>query len=288
MVAISKKSIIFLIFILLSHSVVSGQQIYDLSKISEEKLTIDSRLVTGHEDELRLILLLSICCSLENILVSNVTVMGPASNEQRYFYLAVSPDFSFEVMLKEKIRLEYDPSNLFAAIRTGDLEGYVRYHDFDVSQECSDIAAALEILEAMDIAENGQQPYDLSKIADEKIIIGSRLVTGHENGLKNMLIKAIFITLDNIVNIDATGYRAVGSSYQYHYLVVTSDFSVSVMQKEKAILGLPDLPPGWEYGADAEYVRYPDINIENECNDIFEMIIILVALYNVELRIEYG
>jgi flagellar basal body rod protein FlgC len=282
MVAISKRPIIFLLSVLISYSV-SGQQAYDLSKISEEKIIIDSRLVTGHEGELRCILLLSIWCSLWNNLVANVTVMGPASNEQQYLYLVVSPDFSVEAMRKAKIRLEYEPSNP-AAIQIGDLAGYVRYHDFDVQQECSDIAAALEILEAMDNIEGRQQPYDLSMIAEEKIIINSRLIMGHERELHNMLIQAIRITLDNIANIDATGTRAVGSLYQYHYLVVSHDFSVSVKQKEKAV-SLPPLPPGWEYGPDNGIV-YISFNIENECQDINEMILILGELYNIDLTVK--
>ena len=55
-----RKFIIFLIFSMTAFNA-CGQQLYDLSKISEEKIIIDSRLVTGHEDELRHILLLVHC-----------------------------------------------------------------------------------------------------------------------------------------------------------------------------------------------------------------------------------
>jgi flagellar basal body rod protein FlgC len=267
---------------------VNGQNSYDLSKISEEKLVIDSRLVTGQEDALKQLLLCIIEVSIDNIIRSNMIIQGPASNERAYRYLVVSSDFTFEVMEKAKIKLEYDPSYRADAIQSGELKGYLRRLDFDVPQECSDIAAAAEVLKTMDIIENGQQLYDLTKISGEKLIIGSRLITGHGNELRDVLIQAINTTLVNIANIDAIATSDIGSPFQYHFLVVSPDFSVEEMQKEKAKYGYPDPEPGWHHGPYDPYHKiavYTDFDMEREYNDIFEMIVILGAMHGIEVKV---
>ena len=125
-----KKYIILINFILITFGA-NGQQSYDLSKISEEKMIIDSKLVIGHENKLKKIILLAVDLTLNNIVNYNTTRT------------------SVSIMQKEKFRLIYDPVHPDSFLN-GDLKGYVRYPDIDIWQECSDIAAMIEILRLID------------------------------------------------------------------------------------------------------------------------------------------
>jgi hypothetical protein len=128
----------------------------------------------------------------------------------------------------------------------------------------------------------------LSKISEEKIIIDSRSVIGHEHELRLILLLAIDISLYNIEKSNTTRTGATGIPHQYQYLTVSPDFFVSVMQKEKM-----RFDPQTYHGNDPALfydpngnLRYPHFYILQECHDIFEMVVI--SLYNVDIRIEFG
>jgi len=134
-----------IIFIALIACKASGQQIYDISKISEEKIVIDSKLITGHENELINILLIAIDLSLDNIVNHDVTRTDVPNTPYKYKYLVVFPDLSFSIMEKEKCRLIYDPSHP-DAIYAGDFKGYIRYPDINLDQEYFEIAEMVKLL----------------------------------------------------------------------------------------------------------------------------------------------
>ena len=143
-----KRRIILFIFILTVYNT-HGQQIYDLSNISVDKLVINSKLVIGHEDELKQILLLAIELSLENIINASTTRTIIPHFPYQYQYLVILPDFTFTFMKKEKYILIYDPSHP-DAIRSGELRGYLRFPDISIEQECTDIAEIINILRLID------------------------------------------------------------------------------------------------------------------------------------------
>lgn len=151
-----KRLELLLIFLLLVTYRINCQQNYDLSNISEEKLVIDSRLVEGHESELRNILLLVIDISLENIVNKDTTRTSIPEQTYKYQYITVYHDFSFSIMRSEKYRYVYSPIHP-DAISTGEFKGYVRYPDINIDQEISDIAHVVEILRTI---ENIEIPYE--------------------------------------------------------------------------------------------------------------------------------
>jgi hypothetical protein len=139
----------FLILVLFTYNA-HGQQIYDLSNISEEKIVFYSKLIVGHENELKDMLLLAIELSLENIVNSNTTRTPIPHIPYKYQYLVVFPDFTFTVMQKEKYKLVYNPSHP-DAIRGGELTGYLKFPDIGIDQECLDIAEIIKTLRLIEI-----------------------------------------------------------------------------------------------------------------------------------------
>jgi len=233
---ILKSKIIIFILLLASYNAV-GQQAYDLSNISADKIQIDSRLVLGNENNLRNILYTAIDASLSNIGNRNTTFTFEPNIPYRYQYLIVHSDFSFSIGEREKYKYIYNP-NSPDVIRDGDHEGYVRYPDIDIKQEYSDVMAMIEILRIIDnILEygitancntNNRQIY-LLNIANDKIIIDSRLITGNDRELGNILLTTMELSMDNIIEFLSD---LINVSYQYKYLTVNPDFSFSIMQKE--------------------------------------------------------
>jgi len=126
----------------------NAQQSYDLSRVSGDKVIIDSTIVVGHEKELRAILLVTIEISLLNIINSEATLTSIFGMPYKYKYVVVFQDFSFSVMEEERFKLVYDP--MHPNRLEGDLEGYVWYPDINILKESSDIFAMLEILWALD------------------------------------------------------------------------------------------------------------------------------------------
>jgi hypothetical protein len=100
-------------------------------------------LVVGHENELKNLLIQAIDGTLDNILNINA-VNDTIGNSYQYHYLNVSPDFTFSVMQKEKIRL--DPSLSF---KPDEFPMGVRYPDDYILKECNDISKIIVILGAL-------------------------------------------------------------------------------------------------------------------------------------------
>ena len=144
------KKILFIIIFLLYFIVYEAntQQLYDLSRVSEDKVIIDSTVVVGHEKELRAILLVAIEISVLNIINSEATLTSIFGMPYKYKYVVVLQDFSFSVMEEERIKLVYNPTHPNRL--EGDLEGYVWYPDINIQKESSDIFAMLDILWALD------------------------------------------------------------------------------------------------------------------------------------------
>jgi flagellar basal body rod protein FlgC len=129
-----------------------AQQSIDLSKITEGKIEIDSKIITGSSRELTDILSLAIELTLHNIANARTTRTPIPHTPFLYHYLKVFPDCSYQVMQKEQIKLVYNPSHPDAIYSKDGLRGYVKYPDINIEQEYSDI---LEIVKMLMVLESG-------------------------------------------------------------------------------------------------------------------------------------
>ena len=123
-----------------------AQQIIDLSKISEEKIEIDSRIITGNYRELIDALSLAIELTLYNVANAKTTRTPMPNTPFLYRYLKVFPDYSFQVMQKERIKFVYNPSHPDAIYSKDGLRGYIKYPDINIEQEYNDILEIVKIL----------------------------------------------------------------------------------------------------------------------------------------------
>jgi hypothetical protein len=141
------KSLIIGFFLFSLTTFASGaQESIDLSKISDGKIEIDLRNLTDHYLELIPILSLSIELTLHNIANARTTRTTIPDTPFLYHYLKVFPDYSFQVMKKEKIKFVYNPSHPDAIYSKDGLHGYVKYPDINVEQEYNDILEIVRIL----------------------------------------------------------------------------------------------------------------------------------------------
>jgi flagellar basal body rod protein FlgC len=87
-----------------------------------------------------------------------------------------------------------------------------------------------------------------------------------------LLLVGIEISVDNIINSNTTRISGSHFPYKYKYLIVFSDLSFSIGEKDEyKILYDPIHPDAITDGELAGYVLYPAINIEREYSDILEM-----------------
>jgi hypothetical protein len=116
---------------------------------------------------------------------------------------------------------------------------------------------------------------DFSKISKDKLLFVETLSVMDYAKLKEMLLTGIEISLNNIAGKNFTRLNS-DLPYLYEYLVIYKDFSFLVLEREKfRMMYDPIHPDAILEGEFKGYVRYPDINIEQESNDIAEMVLIL-------------
>jgi hypothetical protein len=129
-------------------------------------------------------------------------------------------------------------------------------------------------------ASHAQQRIDLSKISDGKIEIESKTITDNYRELTDILTLAIELTLHNIANAKTTRTPIPNMPFLYHYLKVFPDYSFQVMQREQIKFVYNPSHPDAVYSKDGlgGYIKYPDINIEQEYNDILEIVNVLIVL----------
>lgn len=121
-----------------------------------------------------------------------------------------------------------------------------------------------------------QDGIDFSKISKEKIVFEGVQSVMDEEFVKNILLLGIDITLNNIANARTTR-TSVGTPYKYHYILVRSDLSFIVMEKGMFKLEYDPIHPD-AIKCDSNlvgYVRYPDIDIKREYDDIIAMVNLL-------------
>ena len=127
---------------------------------------------------------------------------------------------------------------------------------------------------------NAEQVVDVSKISKEKIVFESTSPQIDIDKLRRILFIGIDLSLENFLNKDTTSTYTLRVPYQYRYLIVYPDMSYQIKQKEKIKkvydLDHPDVINSGElYG----YVLMPDIDGEQEHDDIKAMLDILKELF---------
>jgi hypothetical protein len=119
--------------------------------------------------------------------------------------------------------------------------------------------------------------FDLTKISPEKFVFAAIPdIEFDYDKMERMLLTAIEISVENIVNRYSTRSYNSHFPYRYKYLFIFTDLSYIVKEKENyKIIYTPNHPDAIKDGELKGYTLYPDINISEEYNDIMEMIKIL-------------
>jgi flagellar basal body rod protein FlgC len=120
---------------------------------------------------------------------------------------------------------------------------------------------------------------DFSGVSQEKIVFEETLGIVDKALAKNILLLGIDISLDHIANAETT-ITSDGEPYKYHYILVRSDLSFTAMEKEKLKLEYdPTHPDAIKNDPNlVGHVKYPDIDIQQEYDDIIDMVNILKIL----------
>jgi flagellar basal body rod protein FlgC len=134
-----------------------------------------------------------------------------------------------------------------------------------------------------------QESINFSGISEEKFVIDEAVLNTTNDKLKELLLIGIEISVDNIVNANTTRTSdSKYSPYKYKYLVIDTDLSFSVMEKDKyKTVYNPTHPDAIKKGELTGYVLYPLIDIEKEYLDIQEMIRILRTLNSILLLVTH-
>ena len=123
------------------------------------------------------------------------------------------------------------------------------------------------------------QVYDLSGILEEKIVMDNRVIIGNDQKLVNILLAAMAISLDNIVNRDTT-LSHDNRPYNYKYIHVNPDLSFSFVEKEKYRIVYDPTHPMAHLSDDLRgYVLFPNISLDQEILDITHILEILHIAY---------
>ena len=99
----------------------------------------------------------------------------------------------------------------------------------------------------------------------------------------NILFTGIEISLDNLINRNATS--VLDDKALYQYMIVHSDMSFEIKRQERIKkLYYPESPDAIQTGELKGYILVPDIDYRQEHNDIKIFLKVLETLFNKDVK----